>query len=751
MRQIITCNDNWFFLRDCANAPACLPCDWEQVTLPHTWNALDGQDGGGDYWRGTCCYAREIGAFRGRQAWLHVPAAASKAKVFVNGEFMAAHEGGYSAFRVNITKALTKERNLIAILTDNGPDDGIYPQTADFTFYGGLYRGVSLILTDESYFNLSYYGGEGLSYSAKPDAEGAGVTLDAWITNPLPQSQVDFVIKDSLGQIVAEAVIPASEHASTCVRIEQVHLWQGVEDPYLYTVTALLTLHNDVIDEVSGALGVRTFRADPQKGFFLNGVFTPLRGVSRHQDRAALGNALLGEHHRQDAELIRELGANSVRLAHYQHNQDFYDACDRLGLVVWAEIPFISVMNPCPQSHENCISQMKELIIQNYSHPSICFWGISNEITIGGDRPGLLDRLKELNELVHAMDPTRLSTMAQVSPLPMDHEMNQLTDVVGYNHYFGWYVPGLEKNEEWLDRFHKAYPKRALGLSEYGAEGIITYHTDHPACGDYTEEYQALYHEHMAKIIDERPWLWCTYVWNMFDFGCDFRDEGGVKGRNNKGLMTLDRAIKKDAFYLYQAYWSKKPFVHLCGKRYSHRTGETTTIKVYSNLPSLCLKVNGVKLEETAGEKVFLFPNVPLSESTLISAGSGSLWDSMTLTRVNAEIPDYRCTDTDGEDDSEGAANWFRPEDYADVTAVDIREGYFSVRDRVADILASEEASSTFLQAYRALSGMRIKKGMLNMMKDMTVEEMCGLGMNSDEKGDSMIIALNEALKRVHK
>lgn len=750
MRQTITCNDNWSFSRDCDKAPDSIPVNWEQVRLPHTWNALDGQDGGGDYWRGVCCYAREIGQFPGREAWLHIPAAASSARVLVNGRTVAVHEGGYSAFRVNITEALTGEHNILAILTDNGVNDRIYPQTADFTFYGGLYRGVSLILTGEIHFNLSYYGGDGLAYSAKPEGDAALVTLDAWITNPLSLAQVEFIIRDREGRIVAEAAVPAQDHVSTCVRIENVHLWQGVEDPYLYRVTSLLTLHNEAMDRVDGTLGVRTFYADPEKGFFLNGIPTPLRGVSRHQDMAAIGNALEKEQHQRDAGLIRELGANTVRLAHYQHNQDFYDACDRLGLVVWAEIPFISVMNPSPESHENCISQMKELIIQNYNHPSICFWGISNEITIGGDRPRLLGRLQELNELVHSMDSTRLSTMAQVSSLPMDHDMNRLTDVVAYNHYFGWYLPGLEKNEEWLDRFHQTYPDRPLGLSEYGAEGIITYHSSQPACGDYSEEYQALYHEHMAKIIHERPWLWCSYVWNMFDFGCDFRDEGGVKGRNNKGLMTLDRTVKKDSFYLYQAYWSQEPFVHLCGKRYSQRTGAAVSIKVYSNLPSVSLKVNGEYFEKMTGEKVFVFQNVPLSDCTMISAGSGSLWDSMTLTKTVDENPDYRCSDVDEDDAAEGAANWFRPEDYSHISTLEFREGYFSVRDKMEDILSNEEASATFLKAYKALTGMRIKKGMLNMMKDMTVEAMCGLGISSDQ-GDSMVIALNEALKRVSK
>lgn len=746
MKQVISINNNWRFVKDCADIPAILPASAEEVNLPHTWNAIDGQDGGSDYWRGSCCYSRIVGRFPGKRVYAEVLAASSSARLCVNGKEIIAHDGGYSLFRADITDELTEDENILAILVDNSANDRVYPQTADFTFYGGLYRGVNLVVVDESHFDLDYFGGNGLTFSSEVEDGAAVISLDAYVTNPAPEQTVEFTIRNAEGKPVASAVCMADNHVSTKVRLLNVHLWNGTADPYLYTVTAMLTIHNEVLDEVSDSLGVRTFHVDPQKGFYLNGVLTPLRGVSRHQDTLGCGNALSKEQHERDVELIREVGANTVRLAHYQHSQDFYRACDRAGLIVWAEIPFISVMSKNPEAHLNCVSQMKELITQNYNHASILFWGIANEITIGGERPGLLDNLKDLNNLVHAMDPTRLSTIAQVSTVPMDSAMNEITDVVSYNHYFGWYVPGLDKNEKWLDAFHAMHPSIPVGISEYGAEGIITYHSDEPKCKDYTEDYQAIYHEHLAKIIDERPWLWATHVWNMFDFGCDARDEGGVKGRNNKGLMTLDRKIRKDAFYLYKAYWSSESFVHLCGKRYAERAGETTTVKVYSNQKTVELSVNGKPFAELNGEKVFEFHDVPLSGVTMITAVSGDLSDSMTIRKAAEPNPAYLYIDED--DDGDAAANWFNFDDYKDVTTLEIKEGYYSVKDTVGDILMNEEAGNVLAQAIGATTGMKLKKSMLGMVKDMTVESMASMTGGDDQK---MLIPINEALNKIEK
>ena len=492
MKHILPINEGWAFVKGCETAPAAIPAGAARVDLPHCWNALDGQDGGSDYWRGPCCYLKTIEKPAGKNVYVEVEAASSVGKIIVNGVEKASHKGGYSLFRANVTDALHDGENLLAIWVDNTQRDDVYPQTADFTFYGGLYRGVNLITVEDSRFDLDYCGGKGFDVSAAVDDGAAVVSLDAFITNPVEGQSVEFIVRDAAGVIVAGAVRPAAERVHAEVRIENAHLWQGVKDPYLYAVEALLTVHNETIDNVSANLGVRTYTVDPQKGFFLNGVLTPLRGVSRHQDRLGQGNALTKEQHEEDVAFIREVGANTVRLAHYQHSPYFYDACDRAGLVVWAEIPFISVMNPAPGAHENCRSQMKELIVQNYNHPSICFWGISNEITIGGERPGLLDNLRDLNALAHEMDKTRMTTIAHVSMVPMENDMHHITDVLSYNHYFGWYGGELENNEQWLDKFHALHPDRPLGISEYGAEGIVSYHSDTPKCKDYTAWYSSV-------------------------------------------------------------------------------------------------------------------------------------------------------------------------------------------------------------------------------------------------------------------
>ena len=762
MKQIIPINEGWHFLKNCAEAPAAVPAGAVRVDLPHCWNALDGQDGGSDYWRGPCCYLKTIQRPAGKHVYVEVEAASSVGKIIVNGVEKAFHKGGYSLFRAEVTDVLQDGENLIAIWVDNSARDDVYPQMADFTFYGGLYRGVNLIVTEDSRFDLDYFGGSGFDISTTVDGSDAVVALTAYVTNPVEGQSVEFIIRDTAGKIVASVVRPAAARTYAEVRIEDVHLWQGVQDPYLYSAEALLTMHNETLDAVSANLGVRTYTVDPQKGFFLNGVLTPLRGVSRHQDRLGQGNALTKEQHEADVALIREVGANTVRLAHYQHSQYFYDACDRAGLVVWAEIPFISSMNADPAAHENCRSQMKELIVQNYNHPSICFWGISNEITIGGERPGLLENLRDLNKLAHETDKTRLTTIAHVSMVPMENEMHHITDVLSYNHYFGWYGGEMTQNETWLDEFHALHPDRPLGISEYGAEGIISYHSDAPRCRDYTEEYQALYHEHMAKIIQERPWLWATHVWNMFDFGCDSRDEGGVAGRNNKGLMTIDRRIRKDAFYVYKAYWSEEGFVHLCGRRYAQRTGDETTVKVYSNLTQVELYVNGELFATQEGNKVFVFEHVPLRDGfTFIGARAGGCFDSITLERVEQPNPAYQYIDPDETGDEEGAANWFTLAEAPEVNEIVVREGCFSVKDKVKDVLASDEASDVLVQFLQASMKMKLKKSMLGMaaamMGEKTLEEMTsfaggmGGGKVDPEQAQAMLIRLNEALSKIRK
>lgn len=741
MRQVINLNENWKFIQQNIGLPEHFPEDWQSVDLPHTWNAVDGHDGHGSYDRGCYWYAKKFTTpkqpLAGGRVYVEVPAAGQQAAVYVNGQQAAYHEGGYSAFRADITDLCKEnEENLLVIACSNEYKDSVYPQSADFTFYGGLYRGVNLISVPDVHFDLDYFGGPGLMVTPKPCPENGGAEFEivSWVVDADENFTVIYTVSDAKGHEVAAAVCPADETAAT-LYVPDAKLWE-MDSPYLYTVTAALVRRNEVCDEVTVRAGVRSFSCDPDKGFILNGREIPLRGVSRHQDMLYKGNALSREDHYSDAQMIRELGANSVRLAHYQHSQDFYDACDEMGLVVWAEIPFISVFNKDPEAHENCISQLKELIIQNYNHPSICFWGISNEILIGGISEKLIENHKELNALAKELDPTRLTTIAHVSMTPVESPMHHITDVISYNHYFGWYGGSMADNGPWFDNFHKLHPDLCVGVSEYGCEGIITYHGPDPACKDYSEAYQALYHEHMARMLDERPWLWSSYVWNMFDFGCAARNEGGVAGRNNKGLVTMDRRIKKDSYYIYQAYWTGEPMVHLCGRRYARRAGETTEIRVYSNQPEVTLYLNGRKVDTQTADKVFVF-NVALEMGqNILLAEAGPAMDSMTISRVDREPSIYILPEVN--ERAEGVANWFSTVGDMDLKApMAFPEGKYSVKDTLEEIAKCPELMEIVSRAVKLASNFTLApgEGMWDMMKSMTPETMMEMAGNLVPEG----------------
>lgn len=754
MRNIINLNQGWRFIQEDKGLPESLPLDWESVDLPHSWNAIDGHDGNGSYDRGKYWYAKTFKTpkqpLAGGRIFVEILAAGQQATVYVNGQEAVYHEGGYSIFRADITDMCKKdEENLLVVACDNSHKDSVYPQSADFTFYGGLYRGVNLISVPDTHFDLEYYGGPGIMVTPKPcDCGGATFEIVSYVKNPDENFTVLYYIYDADGNEVASACRPADDTAVK-ICVPDAKKWD-IDNPYLYTVVARLQRRNEIYDEVSTKAGVRSFSCDPDKGFIINDVQTPLRGVSRHQDQLYKGNALTREDHYEDARIIKELGANTIRLAHYQHSQDFYDACDEMGFIIWAEIPFISVMNKDPDAHQNCISQLKELIVQNYNHPSICFWGISNEILIGGISEKLVENHKELNALAKEMDPTRLTTIAHVSMTPIEGPMHGITDVESYNHYFGWYGGKMEDNGPWLDNFHKVHPEICLGMSEYGCEGIITYHGPNPACKDYSEEYQALYHEHMAKVFDERPWIWSSHVWNMFDFGCAARNEGGVAGRNNKGLVTMDRKTKKDSYYIYKAYWNKEPMVHLCGKRYAQRAGETTQIRVYSNQPEVTLYLNGNQIDKQSADKVFVFEVALEDGFNVIKAEAGDIKDTMTLEKVEKEPEIYVLPEVN--ERAEGVANWFSTIGDLDLKApMEFPEGMFSIKDTFEEIAKNPEAMEIASKAVKLATNMTVKpgEGMWDMMKSTSVEGMAS--MAGSLMPDGFIESLNAKLIKIKK
>ena len=616
------------------------------VDLPHTWNARDGQDGGNDYWRGTCIYRTRFAAPQfntaSQQVWIQFDGVNASAHVILNGSPVCNHDGGYSTFRANITELL-RDENELTVEVDNSKNDRVYPQKADFTFYGGIYRDVSLMVVSKNHFTLDYFGGTGIRITPTVQGADASVQVTTWHDG---EGEVSIELLDAAGNTVATGKGP-----DITLTIFNAHLWNGVKDPYLYSCKARLVVNGTVEDETTTRFGVRSFKVDPKKGFFLNGKSYPLHGVSRHQDRKGLGNAITREMHDEDMALIKEIGANTIRLAHYQHDQYFYDLCDEVGMVVWAEIPYIS--EHMPNGRENTISQMKELIIQNYNHPCIVCWGVSNEITISTkDKKDMLDNHRQLNDLCHEMDKTRLTTLACYAMCGPFNRSAHITDMVSWNLYLGWYVPGFILNDLWMGFFHLCFPNRPFGYSEYGAEGMPNLHSTHPHRGDHTEEYQAKYHEYMLRCFKRHPWMWATHVWNMFDFAADARDQGGEPGMNHKGLVTFDRKTKKDSFYLYKAWWSDEAFVHICSKRFVERTGSTATVKVYSNQSTVALYVNGNKVGEQTGEHVFTF-KVPLNGELHIQAVAGDRTDESVIRHVDTPNPEYKLHKTKSK-----SANW---------------------------------------------------------------------------------------------
>ena len=581
MRKQILWNSDWLFARGDTPEKAT------PVTLPHTWNAKDGQDGGNDYYRGTCLYTKAFEApdhSDSEEVWLEFEGVAMTAVVTLNGQELVRHEGGYATFRVNLTPALAAQ-NTLTVAVDNGKNRTVYPQKADFTFYGGIYRPVHLLVVPKAHFALDYHGAPGLRVTPvlSADLKTAEIHAEAWVTGTAQSVQF------TLGEETLSAAVTDGKAEGT-FKLENVHLWDGVNDPYLYKMQATL----DSGDAVEANFGCRTIAFDAEKGFILNGRPYRLCGAARHQDRQGLGNALTEKEHDEDMALLREMGANTVRLAHYQHAQYFYDLCDKYGLVAWAEIPYIT--EHMPEGRANTLSQMTELVVQNYNHPSIVCWGLSNEITGSGKTEDLVENHKLLNDLCHKLDATRPTTMAHIFMLDANDPLVFLPDIRSYNLYYGWYVGEWDQNDAWFDEFHKNHPDAVIGLSEYGADANPAYQSAKPAKGDWSEGYQAVYHEHMLKMWADRPYIWAMHCWNMFDFGADGRDEGGKPGQNQKGLVTFDRKTKKDAFYIYKAYLSKEPFVHICGRRYADRAERETEIKVYKPTLEIALIANDFEL-----------------------------------------------------------------------------------------------------------------------------------------------------------
>ena len=746
MRNIINLNQNWLFVK---NTTDISQREGITVQLPHTWNAEDGFDGGNDYFRGSCLYIKELNKSELPSSdlyYLEFCGANSSADVYIGDKHVAHHDGGYSTWRVNITDEIT-DKTEIAVIVDNSPNETVYPQMADFTFYGGLYRDVNLICVSNTHFDLDYYGTPGVMITPTVNGSDATVEVEAFVKNLTDGQKLVYTIYDKEENELQKA---ETTETKATFEIKDVHLWHGRRDPYLYCCEVEIVENGEVIDNVCNRFGCRTFKIDPNDGFILNGEEYPLRGVSRHQDRWGVGNALLPEHHEEDIDLICEVGATTIRLAHYQHDQYFYNLCDERGLVIWAEIPYIS--KHMPGGRENTISQMKELIVQNYNHPSIVVWGLSNEIGIGGEADDMIANHKVLNDMVHEMDKTRLTTIAAVSMCKMDDPYLLIPDVVSYNHYFGWYGGETSMNGPWFDKFHQMHPNIPIGCSEYGCEAL-NWHTSDPKQGDYTEEYQAYYHEELIKQLFTRKYLWATHVWNMFDFGADARAEGGENGQNHKGLVTMDRKYKKDSFYAYKAWLvspETEPFVHLCSKRYIDRVEDVTKVTVYSNLPEVELFVNGESIgKKTAEDHFFYFDVKNVGESSIV-AKAGNCSDEGRIRKVDKFNESYRLVE-------KGAIlNWF------DIKEID---GRLSLNSKMGEVISTFRGKMIFMKLMGKMlggkkkgekqkaAGFEITSDMMAMMNGFTVLRLLTMagGMMNCEFTKEELLKLNKKLNRIRR
>lgn len=608
-RQDIVLNDHWAF----RFSHQVRKGTERRVDLPHTWNAQDALSGKIDYKRGIGNYEKTLfvrSEWKGKRLFLRFEGANTVTHVFVNGRYIGEHRGGYGAFVFEITGwvAYGKE-NTIRVRVNNAEQLEVMPLVGDFNFYGGIYRDVHLLVTDEVCISPLNYGASGVQIiQDSVSHEVAKGRARIMLSNGSDNSE-DIELKVYLsaqGKVVREKTRRlrlsggADIQEDIAFEVEKPRLWKGRQDPFLYQMQVSLYKKGELVDSITESTGFRFFRIDAQEGFFLNGKHLPLRGVCRHQDRSEVGNALQAEHHKEDAALMADMGVNAVRLAHYPQSSYFYELMDREGIIVWAEIPFVGPGGyddkgfvDSPAFRENGKEQLKEMIRQHYNHPSICMWGLFNELKAAGDDP--TEYIRELNELAHTEDATRYTTAAS----NQTGEMNVITDVIAWNRYDGWYGGMPVDLGRWLDKTHQGNPKLCIAVSEYGAGASIRHQQDSlvkpkPDSWWHPENWQTYYHMKNWEVIAVRPYVWGSFVWNMFDFGAAHRTEGDRQGINDKGLVTFDRKIRKDAYYFYKANWNKdEPMLYLSGRRNTKRTRRMQTIIAFTNQAEAELFVNG--------------------------------------------------------------------------------------------------------------------------------------------------------------
>lgn len=607
-----------------------------RVDLPHTWNAQDALSGKPDYKRGIGNYDKKLfirSEWKGKRLFLRFEGANCVSNVFINGKQIGEHRGGYGAFIFEITDKVNYGKdNTVLVRVNNGEQLDVMPLVGDFNFYGGIYRDVHLLVTEDICISPLDYASPGVylfqqHVGEKQAAVLARINLSNGTEHPR-QATLRLQVKEG-DKVVYQADKKVTVAPHTSVQPEEMsftllnpRLWNGREDPFMYQTVITLVKDGKEIDKVEQPLGLRYYATDADRGFFLNGKHLPLHGVCRHQEWAEVGNALRPMHHEEDTRLMLEMGVNAIRLAHYPQATYMYDLMDRNGIVTWAEIPFVGPGGYAdkgfvdqPSFRENGKEQLKEMIRQHFNHPSICFLGLFNELKENGDNP--LEYIKELNVLAHQEDPTRPTTSAS----NQGGAINFITDNIAWNRYDGWYGATPATLASWLDKTHQAHPEIKIAISEYGAGASIYHQQDSlvqtsPGSWWHPENWQTEYHIQNWKIISERPYVWGSFVWNMFDFGAAHRTEGDRPGINDKGLVTHDRKVKKDAFYFYKANWNPEPMVYIAGRRSVNRVKPVTEVQIFSNCAEVTLKVNGqiIKKMQPDGVKVCIFKDIRLKK-----------------------------------------------------------------------------------------------------------------------------------------
>lgn len=650
MRRVFNINDEWLFSKKSSEFPKTKPKNWMKINLPHTWNSFDGVDGGNDYHRGTCYYykALYIPFFNSshEEIFLEFEGVNSFCKIYLNEILVGSHSGGYAKFRIKIDKKiLKKSKNHLVISVSNEINDDIYPCSPKFTVYGGIYRDVNIIIVNKSHISLEHYGSDASFIDYILHEDYAIIKAKVFTKKSIGKT-LSVEILNKIGRLVSYAsTLIKKEEEVLELLVKRPQLWNGILNPYLYQAVFTIENKNVVVDQVVISFGLRTFEVNSKQGFILNDQKYDLRGVVKHQDIADKGLVISKEDQENDIDIILEMGANSLRLANFQHPKETYNLADSKGLIIWTEIPFSNKISKNSSCFKNIMQQLKEIIFQMYNHPSIFFLGIGNSLLVNSDNEEIIyEQLIQLQKFVSENTQNMKTIISQHRTTQISTKLNNVTDLVAYNHYFGRDDDNLKEFNAWFEKWNNFYNDKPISIGKYGTNSVVRFHSGDPKLGDFTEEYQCVYHEYVIKKVLSTNNLWSTFIGNIFDTGWDYLNIGSTPGLDTKGLVTHDRRIKKDAFYLYKAFWSFKKFIYITSRRRAIREqDEDMIIKVYSNLDEVSLRINGEFIETKTSYRIFEFNVGKLRLGIqFLEAYASGIYDLVTIEVVKDNYHHYQ-------------------------------------------------------------------------------------------------------------